>query len=354
MMMSLRTKLAACVAFATLFAPSQALAKCDGANGSSAVSYPVGSASSSCSPHLKYTAQQVIDELGLEPNPEGGYYVETFRDPTLGPPGNRSISTAIYYLLEGPDVASRWHRVDAVEIWHWYAGAPMILHISANNGTPTEIHHLGPDVLSGARPQVVIPGGHWQQAISCGNWTLVGTTGKLKINHFIILFELACDVPLPTYSPFLIGLHRTASTNCCKTKKSPQDSFQRVQCWRRLVGNQTPDHELASRQAQVIWTNGRAQTGEGQMRASTYDRSHRKTGTSSLAKPATNRDEGKLLYIQYAARPKIFIVNYIPTCLTLVPTGVHYPKESLACEGLTKTKYLLTICTLIVQYSEPG
>jgi len=173
MMMSLRTKLAACVAFATLFAPFQALAKRDGA-------------SCSCSPHLKYTAQQVIDELGLEPNPEGGYYVETFRDPTLGPPGNRSINTAIYYLLEGPGVASRWHRVDAVEIWHWYAGAPMILHTSENNGTPTQIHHLGPDVLNGARPQVVIQGGHWQQAISCGNWTLVGTTGKPITNHCFI------------------------------------------------------------------------------------------------------------------------------------------------------------------------
>ncbi|KAI0398549.1 RmlC-like cupin domain-containing protein [Xylariaceae sp. FL0594] len=135
---------------------------------------------------LKYTAQQVIDELKLEPNPEGGWYAETFRDPanltttTTTSEGNRSISTAIYYLLEGPGVASRWHRIlDAVEIWHWYAGAPMVLRMSGDDGTPTRSHRLGPDVLlggDGERPQVVIPKGTWQQAVSCGNWTLVGTT----------------------------------------------------------------------------------------------------------------------------------------------------------------------------------
>ncbi|KAI1817926.1 cupin superfamily protein [Poronia punctata] len=164
MTMSLRSRLTACIGFATLLAPFQALAKCDNKNPGA----HLGSGS--------YTAGQVITELALEPNPEGGYYAETFRDPILGPPGNRSINTAIYYLLEGPDVPSIWHRVDAVEIWHWYAGAPMILHTSEDNGTPTKVHHLGPDVLDGQRPQVVIPGGHWQQAISCGDWTLVGTT----------------------------------------------------------------------------------------------------------------------------------------------------------------------------------
>ncbi|KAI1109559.1 RmlC-like cupin domain-containing protein [Nemania sp. NC0429] len=124
------------------------------------------------------TAKQVVAKLGLVPNVEGGYYVETFRDEALlpGSSSNRSVSTAIYYLLEGPRVPSVWHRVDAAEVWHWYAGAPLVLQLSSDNGTPTRDHVLGPDVLGHQRPQVVVPGLDWQRAISCGKWTLVGTT----------------------------------------------------------------------------------------------------------------------------------------------------------------------------------
>ncbi|KAI1740828.1 RmlC-like cupin domain-containing protein [Xylaria scruposa] len=171
-MMSLRTSLAAAsVALATLF-PGQTLAtQCDPSSSSS---------SSSSSKHdgqqHQPSAQDVVAKLGLTPNVEGGYYLETFRDDLLLAGTNRSVSTAIYYLLEGPNVPSVWHRVDATEIWHWYGGAPMVLQLSANNGTPTRNQSLGPDLLSEQRPQVVIPGNMWQRAISCGLWTLVGTT----------------------------------------------------------------------------------------------------------------------------------------------------------------------------------
>ncbi|KAI0970704.1 RmlC-like cupin domain-containing protein [Xylaria arbuscula] len=121
-------------------------------------------------------AQEIIDKLGLAPNVEGGYYLETFRDPRLLPGSNRSVSTAIYYLLEGPDVPAVWHRVDAAEVWHWYAGAPLTLDISSDNGTPTRSHVLGQDLFSDQLPQVVIPANEWQRATSHGNWTLVGTT----------------------------------------------------------------------------------------------------------------------------------------------------------------------------------
>ncbi|KAI0873537.1 RmlC-like cupin domain-containing protein [Hypoxylon argillaceum] len=128
---------------------------------------------------IGHTAQQIVAELGLAPNVEGGYYVESFRDAAPVAPGrNRSASTAIYYLLEGPDVPSAWHRVlDAAEVWHYYAGAPLVLQLSGNNGTATRAHVLGPDVFSGGqRPQVVVAADEWQRAISCGEWTLVGTT----------------------------------------------------------------------------------------------------------------------------------------------------------------------------------
>jgi predicted cupin superfamily sugar epimerase len=120
-------------------------------------------------------AHDVIAKLQLEPNPEKGYYRQTFED--AGSIGNRSYSTAIYYLLEGRAGPSYWHRVsDAVEIWHYYAGAPMRLDLSWNNGTATQHQILGGDIFRNQTPQVIIDKGQWQRATSLGNWTLVGTT----------------------------------------------------------------------------------------------------------------------------------------------------------------------------------
>ena len=68
------------------------------------------------------TEQDIIRMLGLKPHPEGGYFRETFRDSTHATDG-RAASTAAYYLLARGE-RSHWHRLDAAEIWHWYAGAP--------------------------------------------------------------------------------------------------------------------------------------------------------------------------------------------------------------------------------------
>ncbi len=118
------------------------------------------------------TARDLIAKLDLKPHPEGGYYSETFRD---APDGGRGHSTAIYYLLEAGDL-SAWHRVnDAAEVWHYYAGDPLVITISPDGHDATAIH-LGPDVMAGQRPQVVVPAGHWQTAESLGRFTLVGCT----------------------------------------------------------------------------------------------------------------------------------------------------------------------------------
>ncbi|WP_072395747.1 cupin domain-containing protein [Hyphomicrobium sp. CS1GBMeth3] len=117
-------------------------------------------------------ADLIIAELGLKPHPEGGHYRETFRD--ADPANGRAHSTAIYFLLREGEV-SRWHRVDAVEVWHWYAGAPLILAVAPPEGTKTTLR-LGPAVIDGDRPQGIAPKGHWQQAWSLGAWTLVGCT----------------------------------------------------------------------------------------------------------------------------------------------------------------------------------
>ncbi|KAI4664545.1 uncharacterized protein J4E88_010689 [Alternaria novae-zelandiae] len=120
-------------------------------------------------------AKDVIAKLHLEPNLEKGYFRQTFQDASTI--GNRSYSTAIYYLLEGESGPSYWHRVtDAVEIWHFYAGAPLTLELSWNNGTATQEQILGSDIFRDQAPQVIIAEGQWQRATSLGNWTLVGTT----------------------------------------------------------------------------------------------------------------------------------------------------------------------------------
>lgn len=118
-------------------------------------------------------ARDVIRLLELAPHPEGGYFRETFRDPRTDASG-RSVGTAIYYLLDAGAV-SEWHRVDAAEIWHYYAGAPLVLTISPN-GHDATAQHLGPALLAGQRPQITVEAGHWQSATSLGAWTLVGCT----------------------------------------------------------------------------------------------------------------------------------------------------------------------------------
>jgi len=117
------------------------------------------------------TADEAIKLLGLTPHPEGGYFKETFRD---GGGRARGASTAIYYLLRAGEV-SHWHRVDAAEVWHFYAGSPLVLTISPN-GHDAHAQHLGQNLTSGQRPQIVVPTGHWQTATTLGAWTLAGCT----------------------------------------------------------------------------------------------------------------------------------------------------------------------------------
>jgi predicted cupin superfamily sugar epimerase len=119
------------------------------------------------------TLDDVISALGLAPHPEGGHYAEMFRIPS--PAGMRSAGTAIYYAL-GAGEQSNWHRIDATEIWHYYAGAPLALSLAASDHAPPTTHILGPDLAAGARPQLIVPVRHWQAARSLGAWTLVGCT----------------------------------------------------------------------------------------------------------------------------------------------------------------------------------
>lgn len=116
--------------------------------------------------------EAIIDELGLQPHPEGGWYAETFRD---NEGGDRGHSSAIYFLLKAGE-ESAWHRVrDAAEVWHHYSGAALRLQLS-NDMRNVETLILGNDLMAGERPQHVVPAGIWQRAKSLGDWTLVGCT----------------------------------------------------------------------------------------------------------------------------------------------------------------------------------
>jgi predicted cupin superfamily sugar epimerase len=117
------------------------------------------------------TAEAIIALLELAPHPEGGFYRQTYED-AAGTDG-RARSTAIYFLLPAGS-RSHWHRVDAVEVWHHYAGAPLALHLADDGAAQTLV--LGSDLAAGERPQAVVPEGWWQAAESLGAWTLVGCT----------------------------------------------------------------------------------------------------------------------------------------------------------------------------------
>jgi len=117
------------------------------------------------------TAADIIARLALQPHPEGGWYRQTW----VAADGPRSSGTCIYFLL-GAGERSHWHRVDATEIWHFYAGAPLVLRMAESAEGPATRHLLGPDLGAGEVPQLIVPEDHWQSAEATGDWTLVGCT----------------------------------------------------------------------------------------------------------------------------------------------------------------------------------
>ena len=118
------------------------------------------------------TAADIIARLELRPHPEGGRYRETFRDSRTDANG-RACSTAIYFLLARGE-RSHWHRIDAAEVWHYYAGHALTLQIADDGGQRAV--RLGPDLAAGEVPQAVVPTQAWQAAESTGDWTLMGCT----------------------------------------------------------------------------------------------------------------------------------------------------------------------------------
>ncbi len=115
------------------------------------------------------TPSWIIDHFAMLPHPEGGHYVETFRDAPQN--GSRGAVTCIHFLLQAGEV-SAWHRVDATEIWHFVAGDPLALTLSVD-GHDAEARYLGPDLPNGQHAHLIVPGHCWQTAETLGRWTLV-------------------------------------------------------------------------------------------------------------------------------------------------------------------------------------
>ena len=137
-------------------------------------------------------------DLDLQPHPEGGWYAETYRHAaTMGTPaGDRSLATAIYFLLL-PGEASAWHQVASDELWFHHRGGPLRLWLGGDGvqpGTATE-HLVGSDGTAGQQPQLLVPAGHWQAARPDDEAVLVSC---VVVPGFDFAdFTLAADVELP-------------------------------------------------------------------------------------------------------------------------------------------------------------
>ena len=133
---------------------------------------------------MKSTVKNMIDTLELLPHPEGGYFKETYR--SLGEIGQESLgqeyessrnySTCIYFLLTS-DNFSALHRIKQDEIWHFYDGSPIRLHMISASGVHTE-QIIGRDLDKGELPQFVVPGGYWfgAEVVNADSYSLVGCT----------------------------------------------------------------------------------------------------------------------------------------------------------------------------------
>ena len=140
-------------------------------------------------------AAALVRELGLAPHPEGGFYRELFRSRRMvrtdDGRSERWAATTIFYLLRGSDV-NKWHRVASDEIWHWYEGAPLELHLLDAPITRARTEVVGP-VGAERAPVRVVPASCWQAVRCTGEYTLAGCT--VAPGFEFSDFRLLRDVP---------------------------------------------------------------------------------------------------------------------------------------------------------------
>lgn len=156
----------------------------------------------------------LVNILSLTPHPEGGYFRETYRstgeipEAGLGSAyvGNRNYSTCIYFLLTSTEF-SAFHRIQQDEIWHFYDGSPLRLHLLSETGEHS-VYRIGKDLEKGEVPQFVVPGGHWfaAEVILPGSYSLVGCT--VAPGFSFADFELASRKALTSRFPDKVEIIR--------------------------------------------------------------------------------------------------------------------------------------------------
>lgn len=151
--------------------------------------------------------QYLVKKLKLEPHPEGGFFRETYRSQDEIPQdvlqgkydGPRNISTTIYFLLTS-DNFSAFHRIKQDEIWHFYLGSPISLHVISDKGIYTR-HCIGNDFEKGQFPQFTVKGGDWfaSEVEESNSFALAGCT--VSPGFDFADFEMASQESLITLYP---------------------------------------------------------------------------------------------------------------------------------------------------------
>ncbi|XP_076905835.1 uncharacterized protein LOC143561725 [Bidens hawaiensis] len=138
--------------------------------------------------HNKLTTSEIIAKLNLAPNPEGGFFIETFRDTSINLSTSqlpsrfkvdRPISTAIYFFLPSGNV-SNLHRIPSAETWHFYLGEPItILEINDKDGG-VKFTYMGQDILEGQRGQYTVPPDMWFGAFPTRDYDVLANNRVVK------------------------------------------------------------------------------------------------------------------------------------------------------------------------------
>ena len=132
---------------------------------------------------MKDKIEKLVKNLDLLPHPEGGFYKEVYRSENMIPQnalkgfsGDRSFCTSIYFLLTSENF-SAFHRIKQDEIWHFYEGSPLFVHVIDENGNYTR-HTVGMNLEKGELPQLVVPAGCWfaSSVKEEKNYSFVGCT----------------------------------------------------------------------------------------------------------------------------------------------------------------------------------
>ncbi|GAB5416416.1 MAG: cupin domain-containing protein [Crocinitomicaceae bacterium] len=117
--------------------------------------------------HSKYSKEQLVKLLDLQPHPEGGFFKETYRSEHSIPnavlagkhEGDRSYGTGIYFILTS-DTFSAFHRIEQDELWFFHLGSAIELHMISPDGNYSK-HLIGNDIVNGEHPQFVVPATYW-------------------------------------------------------------------------------------------------------------------------------------------------------------------------------------------------